>query len=120
MNVIEARPATFFGFGKIGNEIEWDSWKKLHRKIVDDYNFNLCKRITNNDKIRITVELEGWTYTKLKRSLRMTTTDKLGSIGGTLGLFSGFSLLAIIEIIHWVGKICCSIINRKHGSQLSS
>ena len=39
--------------------------------------------------------------------MRVSFTDKLGSIGGMLGLFSGFSLMAIIELIHWICKVKC-------------
>jgi hypothetical protein len=37
----------------------------------------------------------------------------LGSIGGALGLFSGFSLLAIVELFHWICKIFGSVISSK-------
>ena len=31
---------------------------------------------------------------------------KLSSIGGTLGLFSGFSLISFVEIVYWIYVSC--------------
>ena len=93
----------------------WKDWESLNRTDTDIYYTELCKQIQNEDKIRITIRLEGSTFMELKRFLRVSFTDQLGSIGGTLGLFSGFSLLAIVELIHWVCMIVCSIVTRRHG-----
>ena len=35
------------------------------------------------------------------QSERISTSEKIGSIGGTLGLFTGFSFLAAVEMIYW-------------------
>lgn len=35
----------------------------------------------------------------------MTTIDMMSNIGGTLGLFCGFSILSAIEIIYWGWKL---------------
>ena len=94
----------------------WKDWESLNRTDTDIYYTELCKQIQNEDKIRITIRLEGSTIMELKRFLRVSFTDQLGSIGGTLGLFSGFSLLAIVELIHCVCMIVYSIVRRQeHG-----
>ena len=41
-------------------------------------------------------------YLKMTQSAKVTLSDKISSIGGTLGLFTGFSLLAIVEILYWI------------------
>ena len=89
--------------------IIWKDWESLKRTVTNEYYSKLCKRIQSKDKAKITVKLEGPTFRKYRRSMRVTFTDKLGSIGGTLGLFSGFSLMAIIELIHWICKVSCSL-----------
>ena len=71
------------------------------------------RKIKTEDKSELIIRMEGPTFMTLKRSLRVTSADKLGSIGGTLGLFSGFSLLAIMELIHWICKIINSIFDVK-------
>ena len=35
------------------------------------------------------------------QSERFITSEKIGSIGETLGLFTGFSSLAAVEMIYW-------------------
>ena len=95
----------------IKNVTDWYSTRNI---ILNDYSRDLCEQITAKDKASLLIRLEGPTFMTLKRSLRVTFADKLGSIGGTLGLFSGFSLLAIMELIHWICKIINSlIISRK-------
>ena len=85
-------------------------WSDIENKVMQDYYTILCKKVFANDKTNIRLHIEGPTFTRMKRSLRVSFTDKLGSIGGTLGLFSGFSLLAIMEMIHWIVKIINSAI----------
>ena len=114
-DVLEANPSTLaFLRVPLDKSMIWKDWESLNRTVTDIYYTELCKQIQNEDKIRITIRLEGSTFMELKRFLRVSFTDQLGSIGGTLGLFSGFSLLAIVELIHWVCMIVCSIVTRRH------
>ena len=87
------------------------NWKKTKKEVIREYRKELCLAQKEKDKAIVQVRMEGSTYMKLKRSLRVTFTDKLGSIGGTLGLFSGFSLLAAMELIHWVIKVALNNIS---------
>ena len=34
----------------------------------------------------------------------VTAVDMISNIGGTLGLFSGMSILSAVELLYWVGK----------------
>ena len=92
------------------------SWSKLEESLLKDYCKSLGEKITTNDLAVLDIRLEGPTYMTLKRSLKVTFADKLGSIGGTLGLFSGFSLLAIMELIHWIFRIFLSFIPMRNQS----
>ena len=89
-----------------------NDWIETETNFVQDYLSGLCERIYTKDKTTVILRMEGPTFTTMKRSLRVSFTDKLGSIGGTLGLFSGFSLLAIMEFIHWICKIANSVFAR--------
>ena len=86
------------------------NWSELENKIMNDHYSKLCKSMMTNDMVRVQLKLEGPSFTIMQRSLKNTFTDKLGSVGGTLGLFSGFSLLAIVELIHWICRIFNSLI----------
>lgn len=60
-----------------------------------------CLNYIKNEYSRVTVRIGGSSFLRRVQSLSYTTSDKLGAIGGTLGLFSGFSFLVIFEIFHW-------------------
>ena len=50
--------------------------------------------------------------TKSQRIPRFTFIDQLGIIGGNLGLFTGMSILSMIEIAFWITRIVfpvCSV-----------
>ena len=115
-NALEANPSTLaFLSVPLEKSTVWKDWESLNRTVTDIYYTDLCKQIQGKkgDKIKITVRLEGSTFMTLKRSLRVSFTDKLGSIGGTFGLFSGFSLLAIVELMHWICMIVHSFIRSR-------
>ena len=49
----------------------------------------------------ITVKVVGSSYLRRSQSISMSFSDKLGVIGGTIGLFSGFSFVALFEFCYW-------------------
>ena len=51
------------------------------------------------DKYILELQMEGQTFIRYKKSLRVTWADKLGNLGGTLGLFCGFSILTFFGTI---------------------
>ena len=53
------------------------------------------------------------TYDKIVRDKSVTLADQLGAIGGTMGLFAGFSFLSALEIVYFLIKYVISVVNRK-------
>ena len=49
------------------------------------------------------------TYDEVKRDVKVTLEAALGLVGGTMGLFTGFSVLSGIEIIFFVAKFVLSL-----------
>ena len=45
------------------------------------------------------------TYDEIERDVKNSLEDQLGVLGGTLGLFTGFSILSGVEIIFYLGKM---------------
>ena len=41
---------------------------------------------------------------EIVQTATVTVIDMLSNIGGTLGLFSGFSVISGVEIIYWLAK----------------
>ena len=62
-------------------------------------------------------------FTTIRQSLRTPFAAKIGGIGGTLGLFSGFSIMALVEIVYWMvlalkdslKKSCCEPFKKNHS-----
>ena len=41
------------------------------------------------------------TYDEIKKDVKISLEAQLGLIGGTMGLFTGFSILSMVEIIYF-------------------
>ena len=44
------------------------------------------------------------TITQISLEMRVNTFDKLSMIGGTLGLYTGISIITLIEMVWWLIK----------------
>ena len=79
--------------------------RPLDAKLLTDLSIiskDFCTNSIEKDFAVIEVQIEGQSYIKMRQSLRKTLGDKLGELGGTLGLFTGFSFMAIVELIYWI------------------
>ena len=45
------------------------------------------------------------TYTEIEKDRKVTLEAQLGVIGGTMGLFTGFSILSAVEIIYYLSRL---------------
>ena len=57
------------------------------------------------------------TYDNIERDVKVTTEAALGLIGGTMGLFTGFSILSGVEIFYYLSKSIISQMSSVTGSQ---
>ena len=69
-----------------------------HEKIV----VRKCRQIFKEDVAHVVIKMENQSLMKMKKSLKYNTTIKLGTIGGTIGLFTGFSFMALVELAYWI------------------
>ena len=65
-------------------------------------NGSLCYQFVEKFIAMVSVESPTSTVAKSAREPRVTFMDQLGTIGGTLGLFTGMSLLSMIEILFFL------------------
>ena len=49
------------------------------------------------------------TYDEIERDVKITISGQLGLIGGTMGLFTGFSILSGVEIVYHAVKFFMSL-----------
>ena len=46
------------------------------------------------------------TISQVTWELRTNLFDRFSAVGGTLGLFTGISVITLIEIIWWIAQFC--------------
>ena len=61
----------------------------------------------------IQVYFDTATYDEIAKDVSVTLADQLGVIGGTMGLFAGFSFLSALEIVYFVMKHLISVLRSK-------
>ena len=69
---------------------------------VNDLATENCISYIKNEYAHVRVRIDGSSFLRHGAGLAYSTSDKFALIGGTVGLFSGFSVLVIFEIIHWL------------------
>ena len=57
------------------------------------------------------------TYDEVKHDVKVTPEAALGLVGGTMGLFTGFSVLSGIEIIFFAAKFVLSLRIPRQGKR---
>ena len=53
------------------------------------------------------------TYDEIVKDVSVTLADQLGVIGGTMGLFAGFSFLSAVELLYFFVKYLLDLVPRK-------
>ena len=56
----------------------------------------------------VKIHLATATFDEISKDEKVTTEAALGLIGGTMGLFTGFSILSGVEIIYYLAKFFMS------------
>ena len=67
-------------------------------------NGSLCRNFISNFVALVSVESPTDSITKSAREIRVTLIDQIGTIGGTLGLFTGMSILSMVEVAFFIVK----------------
>ena len=67
----------------------------------------------------VKIHLATATFDQIEKDVKVTTEAALGLIGGTMGLFTGFSILSGIEIICHIAKFFMSLRLNKADNQRS-
>ena len=72
-----------------------------------------CSRLLG-DLVHLRFRLAGDSVSEVRRDLRVTLADQLASLGGTLGLFTGMSVLSFCEVLFWTLKAVLGSVWRGH------
>ena len=71
-------------------------------KTIGDHSWEKCHDYVMRGYARVTVKMADSTYLRRSQSIPMSFLDKLGVIGGTIGILTGFSFISLFELGHWV------------------
>ena len=74
----------------------------------------LLKALHNLQTISLKIYLATATYDEIEKNEKVTTEAALGLIGGTMGLFTGFSILSGVEIIYYLAKFIMALRLKKY------
>ena len=54
------------------------------------------------------------TYDEIVKDVSVTLADQIGAIGGTMGLFAGFSFLSAVEVLYFLVKYLLKLVKKKN------
>ncbi len=60
-----------------------------------------CKEQLVDEHAILVVSFQDPNVLQIVKSVKFTFADRLGIAGGTIGLFTGLSLLSIVELVYW-------------------
>ena len=66
---------------------------------------DICKEIMEKDIAVVSVNLESKKYVRSIMDKKITFVGQLAALGGTLGLFTGMSILSMVEMVFWMFKL---------------
>ena len=89
-------------------------WKNWDDQFKGEKAMYFCQEYVLKYISIVTVETPVNSVVKAKRVARITFNDKLAAIGGTLGLFSGISILSMVEVV------CFCLTITKRACQMGS
>ena len=64
----------------------------------------LCYRTLQDESLSYVHLQISPTVNVVTLTVSVTMMDMVSAVGGTLGLFSGFSIISLMELVYWVGK----------------
>ena len=100
-----------FAFEAYETLVEGGSIPDLQKSLT---NGSLCENYVKNFISFVSVSSPGTSIIRTLRDKRFTFYDKLGNVGGTLGIVTGMSLLSIVEVFLFalvlIKSITCQLI----------
>ena len=58
-------------------------------------------------------------FDKISKDERANFESRLSVVGGTMGLFSGFSLISGMEIVYYICKVCMGAFRKKRNKNIN-
>lgn len=84
---------------------------KRKHNLTDDEEFAQAR--FQKDLIFLNFFFDTQIITQISLEMRVSTFDKLSLIGGTMGLFTGISIITLIETAWWLVKFATLVVRQK-------
>merc|ERR1712218_154126 len=68
-----------------------------------------CRELYKNNIARVTIQISEDSVLMTRRDFSVTYAEQLSIISGTIGLFTGLSLMSIAEALYWIYKLILKI-----------
>ncbi len=72
----------------------------------------MCKTALETHIAKLTIEIGKPRVMEIVKDIKVTFPDMLGTIGGTIGLFTGLSLISVIEVAYWIYRTIIAYFSR--------
>ena len=86
---------------------------------------SICKSLYSNEVVKLTIQIADPNVMEIQKDVSVTFPDMLGIVGkmvsetilstnvnvtfiikgGTIGLFTGLSIISVVETVYWIGKV---------------
>ena len=73
--------------------------------LSEDNGEYICRRALKQNMAIVSVKFGSPRYMRTVMSKRYSLSDKIGTLGGTLSLFTGMSFLSVFELAFWLIKL---------------
>ena len=100
-----------------------EKWKDWDDQYKGEKAMYFCQEYVLKYISIVTVETPVNSVVKAKRVARITFNDKLAAVGGTLGLFSGISILSMVEVVCFcltITKRMCQMVSCEQSKKTSN
>ena len=73
-------------------------------EVFKEYLLGHCIENLANEDLIISFTISSPYITVVEKTEKVSFSDRLGIIGGTIGLFTGMSLISVVEAFYWITK----------------
>ena len=98
--------------------LQLNSTSEYRRKLLTDFYLNPAnKEAAVADLTKVDIFFSSTAITVMSEQALMTEFDLISSVGGSMGLFVGISLLSICEVIQFLMLLCYSIMCKTKSAE---
>ena len=97
---------------------QFNSYKRSFTEnlVFDRSNSNHTSVIPYQSVQVVQIYIDTATYDEVEKDEKVTFEAQLGVVGGTMGLFAGFSILSAVEIVYFFVRFLLTVVSKKSNN----